>query len=95
MTNNSVIQLTAANSKNIEHFYNQILAVSKQKPWVLVVDMKLVSMIDSYGLRTILNAVRRMRENGCELLLWHVQPMVMTIIELTNLEKVFKFSHDI
>ena len=57
--------------------------------------MKLVSMIDSYGLRTILNAVRRMRENGCELLLWHVQPMVVTIIELTNLEKVFKFSHDV
>lgn len=93
MINNTVVQLTANTSKSIENFHNQILAVSNQKPKVLVVDMKSVSLIDSYGLRTIMNAVRRMRENGCELVLWHVQPAVMAILELTELDKVFKISH--
>ena len=95
MIDNAVVQLTANTSKSIENFHNQILAVCNQKTKVLVVDMKSVSLIDSYGLRTIMNAVRRMCENGCELILWHVQPEVMTILELTELDKVFKISHDI
>ena len=93
MIDNAVVQLTANTSKSIENFHNQILAVCNQKTKVLVVDMKSVSLIDSYGLRTIMNAVRRMRENGCELVLWHVQPTVMTILELTELDKVFKISY--
>jgi len=93
MIDNAVVQLTANTSKSIENFHNQILAVCNQKNKVLVVDMKSVSLIDSYGLRTIMNAVRRMRENGCELVLWHVQPAVMAILELTELDKVFKISH--
>ena len=71
----------------------KLIAWSEKNPEVLVVDMKSVSLIDSYGLRTIMNAVRRMRENGCELVLWHVQPTVMTILELTELDKVFKISY--
>jgi len=93
MIKNTVVQLTANTSKSIESFHNQILAVIKQNPEVLVVDMKSVSSIDSYGLKAILNAVRRMRENGGELILWHVQPAVMTILELTQLDKVFKISY--
>jgi putative SOS response-associated peptidase YedK len=35
MIRNTVVQLTANTSKNIESFHNQILAVSKQSPEVL------------------------------------------------------------
>jgi anti-anti-sigma factor len=93
MIENTVVQLTANTSKNIESFHNQILTLSKQNPEVIVVDMKSVSLIDSYGLKAILNAVRRMRENGGELVLWRVQPAVMTILELTQLDKVVKISY--
>ena len=93
MIDNAVVQLTANTSKSIENFHNQILAVCNQKTKVLVVDMKSVSLIDSYGLKAILNTVRRMRENGCELILRNVQPTVMTILELTELDKVFKISY--
>ena len=76
-----------------EDRFVEINSLERKNPEVHVVDMKSVSLIDSYGLKAILNTVRRMRENGCELILRNVQPTVMTILELTELDKVFKISY--
>jgi len=93
MDKNIVISLTEINGKNIKSFQNQILEVIYQNPKLLVVDMKSVALIDSLGLRAILSILKKMRENGGELILCHVQPAVMTILELTEMDKVFKISY--
>jgi len=93
MDKNIVISLTEINGKNIKSFQNQILEVIYQNPKLLVVDMKSVALIDSLGLRAILNILKKIRENGGELILCHVQPAVMTILELTEMDKVFKISY--
>ena len=93
MSKSTVVPLTKITSQNVQNFQNQLLEASKQNPEVLIVDMKSVSLIDSFGLRTMLNTLRKIRENGGDLILWHVQPAVMTILELTELDKVFKFSY--
>jgi len=92
MSNNTFVSLTEITNRTIGNFQNQIFA-SRLNPELLIFDMESVSLVDSFGLRSMLSALRQIRENGGELVLCHVQPTVMTILELTEMDKVFRISN--
>lgn len=56
----------------------------------LIVDMAKVDSCDSSGLSALLIADRAMREHGGEVRLVHVHKKVMSILKITQLDRVFQ-----
>jgi anti-sigma B factor antagonist len=65
-----------------------------EQPAFVVVDMAAVHFIDSTGLSTLVNAMKRARAVGGDLKLAGLQQPVRMIFEMTRLDRVFDiFNH--
>lgn len=58
----------------------------------LIVDMAKVESCDSSGLSALLIADRAMREHGGQVILVHVHKKVMSILKISQLDRVFHIS---
>lgn len=59
-------------------------------PAQIVVNLRGVSFVDSTGLATLVQGMKRSREHGGDLLLCHLQQPVRLIFELTRLDRAFE-----
>lgn len=62
---------------------------------LLIVDMAEVDFIDSAGLGALVNILKAARQQGCELVLCHISNTVKLILEITQLDQVFKVSDEL
>jgi anti-sigma B factor antagonist len=66
----------------------------KERPEKLVLDLSNVSYIDSSGLATLLNGLRKVGAYGGKLYLVGMQDKVRTIFETSRLDQVFRILPD-
>ncbi|MDT8306218.1 MAG: STAS domain-containing protein [Anaerolineae bacterium] len=59
-------------------------------PAQIVVNLQDVSFVDSTGLATLVQGMKRSRQHGGDLLLCHLQQPVRLIFELTRLDRAFE-----
>lgn len=64
-------------------------AAAHSDPAHLVVNLQDVTFVDSTGLATLVQGMKRTRERNGDLLLCHLQQPVRMIFELTRLDKAF------
>ena len=68
----------------------QMREIKPHQHQLWVIDFSAVDFMDSSGLVPLINGLTSARENGCRLVLCHVQPPVRLILELTQLDSVFE-----
>ena len=68
---------------------DKLLALLKDKPPVLVVNMAQVEFMDSSGLGTLVEALRWSRRNGGQFKLAELAQSVRSIFEISRLDSVF------
>jgi anti-anti-sigma factor len=59
----------------------------------IVIDMSATQFIDSSGVGALVSVLRFAQESGNELVLWSLQPQVMTVLEMTKLKRAFKIEN--
>jgi anti-sigma B factor antagonist len=79
-------RIDATNSKSLETAVNNLLDQNKSK---IVVDLAEVEYISSVGLRVLLDALKRQRQNHGFLKLTGLQPFVLEVFEVTGFTKLF------
>lgn len=55
----------------------------------LLVDLKETTFVDSSGLGTLVSALKKTREKGCEMAVCSINPQVKMLFELTSMDQVF------
>lgn len=63
---------------------------TEEPPAQIVVNLQDVSFVDSTGLATLVQGMKRSRQHGGDLLLCHLQQPVRLIFELTRLDRAFE-----
>jgi len=56
----------------------------------LLVDLKETTFVDSSGLGTLVSALKRTREKGCQMAVCSINPQVKMLFELTSMDQVFE-----
>jgi anti-sigma B factor antagonist len=79
-------RIDATTSKSLETALNILLDQNKSK---IVVDLAEVEYISSVGLRVLLDALKKQRQNQGFLKLTGLQPFVLEVFEVTGLTKLF------
>lgn len=69
-------------------------AATADSPAYVVVNLKEVSFLDSTGLSTLVQGMKRSRERQGDLRLCSPQPPVRIVFELTRLDRVFEIFPD-
>jgi len=67
-----------------------LIEVCNGAPERLVVDLSAVTYTDSSGMATLVEALRRMRESGGELVLRGLPDRIMAVFRLARLDEVFR-----
>jgi anti-sigma B factor antagonist len=67
-----------------------IEANTEAPPAQLVINLEKVAFVDSTGLATLVQGMKRSRQHGGDLLLCRLQPPVRLIFELTRLDRAFE-----
>ncbi len=73
----------------------QLLALLKDKPGRLVVDLSDVQYMDSSGVATLVEALQKQRRNKGKMVLYGLQPKVRGIFEVSRLDMVFEIVDDL
>jgi len=68
-----------------EGFANGLQAVSVNNPLAVVLDMKKVAYIASQGIALLIQFAQRIRRNGGQMRMVHIDPRVKTIFDTVNL----------
>lgn len=55
----------------------------------LLIDLEETTFVDSSGLGTLVSALKRTREKGCEMAVCSINPQVKMLFELTSMDQVF------
>ncbi|MDJ0508216.1 MAG: STAS domain-containing protein [Crocosphaera sp.] len=71
-------------------FRQNIQKLIEAKPSVVVIDFKDVSFMDSSGLGALVLSLKTVRAAGCKLFLCSLNEQVTMLLELTDMDKVFK-----
>ncbi len=71
-----------------------VTEIAETSPGRLVLDMTLVSSLDSYELGDLLGAQQAARKSDCSVELRNVQPRVREVLVAMNLAKVFELTTD-
>lgn len=88
--NVQVLQLSGRfDSYSSDRVRKWIEARTQGPPAQLVVNLRDVSFVDSTGLATLVQGMKRSRQHGGDLLLCHLQQPVRIIFELTRLDRAF------
>lgn len=69
-------------------------ALAPSRGWRIVLDMSEVTMLASMGLGLLVSTHRKARGHGGALVICHVRPDLMQLIQLTHLQKVLKIVPD-
>ncbi|MDX1681731.1 MAG: STAS domain-containing protein [Phycisphaeraceae bacterium] len=72
-----------------------IQLIESQSPDRLVLDLDQVSFMDSSGVATLVETLRRQTSDGGELVLANMQPRVKGIFEISRLDDLFTIVSDI
>ena len=75
---------------NAHQFRQKIQNLLQENPKVIVIDFKNVSFMDSSGLGALVLSLKSVRAAGSKLFLCSVNEQVMTLLELTDMHKVFR-----
>lgn len=62
---------------------------ARQVPSPMVLDLAGVAFVDSSGLRSLLDASRRARDAGSNVVLRNVRPQVVRLLEITSTDEMF------
>ncbi len=62
----------------------------QEHPQLLIIDMADVDFIDSAGLGALVNGFKTAQNQGCQLVLCHLSNTTKLILEITQLDRVFK-----
>ncbi|MGK7880238.1 MAG: STAS domain-containing protein [Crocosphaera sp.] len=71
-------------------FRQQIQKLLEEKPKVIIIDFKNVSFMDSSGLGALVLSLKTVRAAGAKLFLCSVNDQVMMLLQLTDMDKIFK-----
>ncbi|MDJ0582601.1 STAS domain-containing protein [Crocosphaera sp.] len=71
-------------------FRQQIRKLLEEKPKVIIIDFKNVSFMDSSGLGALVLSLKTVRAAGAKLFLCSVNDQVMTLLQLTDMDKILK-----
>lgn len=67
--------------------------IAKEKTQKIIVNLEKVNYIDSSGLATLVEALKRVREYGGKIKLTNLSGKVKSLFEITRLEKLFDISN--
>ena len=81
-------EIDMKSSTNVKEQFQKIF---RDKPPVIVVDMKEVKFMDSSGLATLVGVLKWCRLNSSELRLAGLTEGVRSIFDITRLESIFQF----
>lgn len=73
-----------------DQFRQQIRKLLEEKPKVIIIDFKNVSFMDSSGLGALVLSLKTVRAAGAKLFLCSVNDQVMTLLQLTDMDKILK-----
>ncbi|MEX0774501.1 MAG: STAS domain-containing protein [Phycisphaeraceae bacterium] len=71
-----------------------LLAVLKNEPARLVIDLTGVSYMDSSGVATLVEALQHQRRTGNKLVLCALQPRVHSVFKIARLDTIFTITTD-
>ena len=60
----------------------------------LLIDLKDTTFIDSSGLGTLISVLKKVRSQGCEMVVCSASPQVKMLFELTSMDQVFQIYED-
>lgn len=69
-------------------------ALAPGRGWRIVLDMSDVTMLASMGLGLLVSTHKKAKSNGGALVICHVRPELLQLIQLTHLQKVLKIVPD-
>lgn len=75
-------------------FDRRLLDVEARHPELIVVDLRLVTMLDSAGLARLVSAQRRARRGGWRLVLVRGGRTVMRVLATTRLDEMLELTSD-
>jgi anti-anti-sigma factor len=75
-------------------FDKRMLAIEAAQPNIVVVDLRLVTMLDSAGLARLVSAQRRARRGGWRLVLVRGGRTVMRVLQTTRLDEMLELTTD-
>jgi anti-sigma B factor antagonist len=70
----------------------QLVSLAQRGPCMVTIDMASLSFIDSSGLSVLVSGLKRLRENGGDLMLESPNANAMKVLEITGLTRVFAIS---
>ncbi|MGI8935382.1 STAS domain-containing protein [Leptolyngbya sp. BC1307] len=56
----------------------------------LLMDLKDITFIDSSGLGVLVSVLKKVRSQGCEMVVCAINPQVKMLFELTSMDRVFE-----
>lgn len=89
------IELTEASLNHSDEFKSFLYEVSDQQPPKLVLDMKKIEYMDSSFVGALVAGLKNVLSKGGEMALININDDVMSLFELTRLDKVFKISNNL
>lgn len=75
-------------------FDRRMLSIELQRPKVILVDLRGLTMLDSTGLARIVSAQRRARRGGWRLVLVRGGRVVQRVLQTTRLEELLEVTSD-
>ncbi|MGB0670456.1 MAG: STAS domain-containing protein [Rhodospirillales bacterium] len=95
-TNDDVVCITLEGDIDLEFSgqVREVLLDAVPRGRVIEVDMSGVTLIDSSGVASLLEALQRARKSGKDFILTQVQDPVMRVLRLARLETVFTIENE-
>ena len=85
-------QLTVNNSDELKNIFDEFIAAGKYK---FVVDLTKTKYVDSSGLGAIVSRIANTRSNNGDVRIATVTPLIKTLLDVTNLNKILKCFDDV
>lgn len=76
-------------------FDRRLLAVEQERPSMIVVDLRGLTMLDSAGLARLVSAQRRARRGGWKLVLVRGGKAIQRVLQMTQLTEHFEIARDL
>ena len=76
-------------------FDRQLLGVEQDRPRLIVVDLRGLTMLDSAGLARLVSAQRRARKGGWKLVLVRGGRAIQRVLQMTQLTEHFDVARDL
>lgn len=86
----AVVRIVGAIRIDVAHrLRNELVSATQERLSSLVVDLSAVDYIDSSGLATLLDCLRRLRKTGVKMVVDGVRTNVFELFKMARLDRVF------